>query len=209
MKSKIIYAHRGARALYPENTLEAFDACVKAGILHLDMDITLSADKVFIVSHDLVLNPNIIKYQDKFISQTTNKIVKNLTINQLQDYTIGLDPLSSYAKFFPNQLCMSNIQIPTLQHVVDHMKINYSNLNLIYQLEIKNDPQNLELCFSNYEIVELLYNFIITNNLLDCVEIQAFDWDLLLKLQNINPNIKTAYLISADELKLIQLDKVL
>ncbi len=44
-------AHRGYRAEYPENTMSAFAAAIKAGAHALETDIHLSKDAVVVLSH--------------------------------------------------------------------------------------------------------------------------------------------------------------
>lgn len=45
-------AHRGYKALYPENTLLAFRAALEAGAHALETDLHLSKDGVVVLSHD-------------------------------------------------------------------------------------------------------------------------------------------------------------
>lgn len=47
-----IYAHRGVSARHPENTLEAFQAAVDAGVYGVELDIHCSADGLPVVIHD-------------------------------------------------------------------------------------------------------------------------------------------------------------
>jgi glycerophosphoryl diester phosphodiesterase len=47
-----IYAHRGASAEYPENTMEAFRRALECGVDALEMDIHATADGVLVVHHD-------------------------------------------------------------------------------------------------------------------------------------------------------------
>jgi glycerophosphoryl diester phosphodiesterase len=47
-----IYAHRGASAEYPENTMEAFRRALACGVDALEMDIHATADGVLVVHHD-------------------------------------------------------------------------------------------------------------------------------------------------------------
>jgi glycerophosphoryl diester phosphodiesterase len=47
-----LYAHRGASALLPENTLEAFERALADGATALELDIHRTADGHFVVAHD-------------------------------------------------------------------------------------------------------------------------------------------------------------
>ncbi|MFP6627781.1 MAG: glycerophosphodiester phosphodiesterase, partial [Myxococcota bacterium] len=46
------FAHRGARAHAPENTLEAFALALEMGAGGLESDVWLSADGVAVLDHD-------------------------------------------------------------------------------------------------------------------------------------------------------------
>ena len=50
-----IIAHRGFKKKYPENTLAAFQAAMKAGVPMIELDVTLSRDRKLVVIHDATL----------------------------------------------------------------------------------------------------------------------------------------------------------
>jgi len=52
----LVFAHRGGRALAPENTVLAFDTGLAAGADGLECDVRLSKDGVPVVMHDAVLD---------------------------------------------------------------------------------------------------------------------------------------------------------
>ena len=47
-----VIAHRGASAAWPENTLTAFEAAVRAGADMVELDVRLTADGALVVMHD-------------------------------------------------------------------------------------------------------------------------------------------------------------
>jgi glycerophosphoryl diester phosphodiesterase len=49
----IVVAHRGASAIYPENTLASFQGAVEAGADMVELDVRLTADNVAVILHDL------------------------------------------------------------------------------------------------------------------------------------------------------------
>ena len=55
-----ILGHRGARALFPENTLEGFLAVRGLGVEAFELDVGLTADGVVVVSHDPALNADLV-----------------------------------------------------------------------------------------------------------------------------------------------------
>lgn len=53
----IAFAHRGARAHAPENTLEAFELALRLGATGLESDVWLTADGTPVLDHDGVVGP--------------------------------------------------------------------------------------------------------------------------------------------------------
>src|SRR2546425_4885176 len=51
----IAFAHRGARAHAPENTLEAFQLALRLGATGLESDVWLTADGIAVLDHDGVI----------------------------------------------------------------------------------------------------------------------------------------------------------
>src|SRR5262249_59263960 len=54
-----IEAHRGGRALFPENTLQSFANALSMGVDTLELDIGVTADRASVVSHERCLNPEL------------------------------------------------------------------------------------------------------------------------------------------------------
>ena len=60
----VIIGHRGARGLYPENTLDGFSRAIGLGVEAIELDVAISADGVPVVTHDLRLNTDIVRGPD-------------------------------------------------------------------------------------------------------------------------------------------------
>ena len=54
-----IEAHRGGRALLPENTLPSFANALTMGVDTLELDIGITKDEAIVVSHERGLNPDL------------------------------------------------------------------------------------------------------------------------------------------------------
>ena len=59
-----IEAHRGGRALFPENTLRAFANALSMGVDTLELDMGVTQDQVVVVSHERGLNPDLARAAD-------------------------------------------------------------------------------------------------------------------------------------------------
>ena len=74
-----IYAHRGASAEFPENTLAAFRRALELGVAGIELDVHLSADGYPVVIHD------------ETVDRTTNGTgaVADMTLDELQALDAG------------------------------------------------------------------------------------------------------------------------
>ncbi|MBC1456320.1 glycerophosphodiester phosphodiesterase [Listeria newyorkensis] len=129
-----IFAHRGSKGLYPENTMPAFLAAVKAGADGIELDVQLTKDGIPVVIHDETVN------------RTTNGsgLVKDFTLREIQK----LDAHQGYKKHL--RALFKKTKIPTLEEVL----VVLGRYPLILNIELKTDAYDypgieekvLELC---------------------------------------------------------------
>jgi glycerophosphoryl diester phosphodiesterase len=192
-----IYGHRGARSWEPENSLPSYEAALRAGVDWVDLDVLLSKDGRVVVSHDLVLNPDITRdAQGLFLS--TKIVAKNLNLRQLQVFDVGrISPLSSYGQYFPWQIPRDGIRMPTLEEVIHSVK-QVAGDSVRFQIEMKTDPVNPDISPDPKALARALYKILRQEKIVTTVEVQAFDFRCLYALQKLDPRIHTAYLTSRD-----------
>lgn len=101
-----VFAHRGASASAPENTLEAFRLALEQGAPYLEMDIHLSADDEPVIIHD------------HSVSRTTGRRgrVENMTLGELRQLDAGYKFSTDYGRTFPYR--GKGLTIPTLHEVL-------------------------------------------------------------------------------------------
>ena len=187
-----LYGHRGARGLYPEQTMPAYAAALSIGVDYVDMDLGITRDGVLVITHDLGLNPDITRDKDgNWIREATP--IHSMTLQEVQSYNVGMiKPGTAYASYFPDQKPV-DAYIPTLEEVVDYV-ISVAGDRVGFQFEIKNDPSKPQLTVSPYEFAAAVSKFIEEKGIIDRTEVQAFDWQCLIELKKLNSNIKTAAL---------------
>lgn len=218
-----VYGHRGARSFCAENTIPSYHTSLAAGSDWIDVDIGITADGVIVASHDPWLNPDIVSKNGVFWAPsqadflTANRanlndavqpyLIHNLTFDELQTYEFGIkNPQSPYGHYFPDQLSIPNTKLPSLQSVIDYAK-KATNNQINYQIEIKNDPTQPQWTVTPKEFAADLYQLLVSNGLVERVEIQAFDWNCLYELQKLDKRIKTAYLFCySDKLRMVNPD---
>ena len=192
-----VYAHRGARSFAPENTIPGYDAGLAIGTHWVDMDVVMTEDGEILVSHDIRLNPDIVRdASGAFI--TERKLAKDLTLAQLQTYDVGrIDPRSTYARYFPEQLGMDGVRMPTLREVVRYVN-GKTGGRVGFQIEFKTDPEHTDWTYTPAEFAAALYRILSEEGIVEMSEIQSFDFRCLYELQKLDPRVKTAYLTEWD-----------
>ncbi|MBS1962504.1 MAG: hypothetical protein JST04_09825 [Bdellovibrionales bacterium] len=210
-----VYAHRGFRSFAPENTMPAYEAMMRVGADWADMDVVFTKDGEVLVSHDPVLNPDIVRDANgHFLAKNKETVMngpkeemaayiqkysmKNLTLAELRKFDVGrLNPESAYAKFFPEQVGRDGIHMPTLKEVIQYVK-KASGGKMGFQIEMKTDPTHPEFSADPEKFAEALAKILKSENVVDKAEIQAFDFACLYALNKIDKKFKTAYLTSRD-----------
>ncbi len=195
-----VQGHRGARGLFPENTIEGFRRTIELGISTLELDIAITKDHIPIVYHDFYINPSIcLDKNGNNIDNENNTLIYNHTLKEIKTYDCGsLNPnIDRFPE--PPRVNIPNEKIPALYEVFDLIN-EYPNRNIWLNIEIKFHPEK-ELTapiniFVN-EVIKVIESYNSKNN----VNIQSFDWKILETVKSIDPNILTAGLLDYSTIK--------
>lgn len=195
-----LYGHRGCRGLMPENTIPAYARALELKVDFVDMDVVMTRDKVVVVYHDLSLNPDTTRDSSGHWV-TPGHFINQMTWKELQQYDVGrLNPNSLYASYFPDQTSIDNTPIPSLEQVIDYVKANGGD-QIGFQIEIKDDPAHPETGHPPDELALAVARILQKKNIVSRTEVQAFNWQCLLALQQIDPRIATAFLTDSSSEK--------
>ena len=187
-------AHRGGRALLPENTLPAFANALSMGVDTLELDVGVTADGEIVVSHERGLNPDLTRRADgAYITPPGTPFVK-LRLDEVRTYDVGqIRPDSAYAKQFPDQRALPGTRIPTLRDLFALVRKS-GNARVRFNIETKIDPNRPDETLEPQAFVAKLLALIETEAFSDRVMIQSFDWRTLQLVQQQAPKIPTVYL---------------
>ncbi|PCI99184.1 MAG: glycerophosphodiester phosphodiesterase [Flavobacteriales bacterium] len=187
-----IYGHRGARGLYPENTLEGFWETLKLPIKGIELDVVVSKDYQLLVSHEpwmhhlFCTSPNghlITKDREK------QHNIYQMTVHQVQQYDCGKRKHPQ----FPNQITFPAYK-PTLNEVFKLFSKKNKQLELF--LEIKSNPK----WYNTYQpkpnrYAELVNSFLKSNPFTGTIIIKSFDTNFLNAIYRIDPNYTLGLLV--------------
>jgi glycerophosphoryl diester phosphodiesterase len=189
-----IEAHRGGRALRPENTLQSFANALSMGVDTLELDIGVTKDGAIVVSHERGLNPDLARSADGVYVAPPGIPFVRLSLAEVKKYDVGqIRPGSAYAAQFPEQRAVPGTPIPTLIEVMDLVRKSGDG-HVRLNIETKIDPGHPEESPDPEHFVTLLLDLLQAQKFTDRVMVQSFDWRTLQLVQKLAPAIPTVYL---------------
>ena len=159
-----VFAHRGFKSKYPENTLLAFQKAIEIGCDGIEFDIQMTKDEKLVIIHD------------ETVDRTTDGkgLVKDLTYGEIS--TLNASYQSKEKHGFN--------QIPLLTEYLEMVK----DKNIISNVELKNS------IFEYVGMEQKVYDLILEYELKDKVIISSFNHLSILKMKQIDPSIKCGLL---------------
>ena len=182
-----LQGHRGARGLWPENTLEGFRRTLALGVDVLELDVVLSADGVVVVSHDPRLNADFTRdASGRWLEKESAPLIRALDYAALRRYDVGtLRPQSRYATRFPHQERIDGAVIPRLADVLPLAP----GKALRFSVELKHNPEEMQFYPSPALFVERVIDTINVTHAAPRVTLQSFNWHTLALARQLAPGI--------------------
>jgi len=189
-----VQGHRGARGLWPENTLAGFAGALTLGVSTLELDCAVTRDGVVVVTHDPELNPDLTRDARGRFLTTTGPPVVSLTFAELQSYDVGrLNPASAYAARFPRQQPVDGERIPRLRDVLRLARTRAGG-RVRVAVEVKTLPERPQLTATPQAFAAALKEDLEATATAAMVCVMAFDWRVLSAVQSLMPGVATVAL---------------
>ncbi len=194
--------HRGARGLYPENSIGAMKVAMDLPtVTTLEMDCHITKDKKVVVYHDDFLNPKFVTYNSgKELEGKDNKgLIYDYTYDQLQQFDLGLKGNVD----FPQQKKVST-KISLLEDLVEESE-KYAaakGKKMFYNIETKSSDKKDNVAHPEpKEFSDLLLKVVFNKGIDKRTVIQSFDKRTIQYINKQYPTIRTSYLIDAKNTK--------
>ena len=189
-----IQGHRGARGLWPENTLAGFARTLALGVSAFELDIAVTRDGVAVVSHDPQPNPDHTRDALGRYLESPGPPICTMSYEQLRQYDVGrIRPGSAYAAEHPLQQAIDGERIPRLADVFA-LVAGLREHGVRFNIETKLFPLQPELTLAPEQFVQALLDDIRGAGLRSRATIQSFDWRVLRIVQELEPGIATGAL---------------
>ena len=192
-----LQGHRGARGLWPENTIPGFLNVLDLGVNTLEMDLAVSADGQLIVSHEPYFSAEIC------LDRNGNEIpedqqlgynIYKMTYDQVAEFDCG----SKIHPRFPDQEKISTIK-PRLVDVIHEVEAFLADKKLPkvnYNIEIKSSVPSDNLYHPTPAVFsDMVYQLLSLKLDWSRVTIQSFDFRVLQYFHQTYPDVTLALLI--------------
>jgi glycerophosphoryl diester phosphodiesterase len=182
--------HRGARGLYPENTIGAMEVALQYPITTLEMDVVVSKDKKIIVSHEPWMGEEICLNPDGRRVKIREYNIYKMTYEEIVKFDCG----SATHPRFPQQKKIT-VGKPTLEKLISVTEMKLKSLNrsaVEYNIEIKSTLQDEKEGFQpDYKtfsdlVMAKLKSLLPSNK----YTIQSFDWRVLKYIHEKYPEVR-------------------
>lgn len=189
-----LQGHRGARGLWPENTLGGFERALELGVSAFELDCGMTRDGVVVVSHDPELNPDCTRdVHGQFLARSGPSLCA-LTYAELQSYDVGrLRPGSAYAARFPEQQPLDGERIPRLAEVLALVRTQ-GRSRVRVAIEIKTFAEEPQRTAAPEALVQAVGLDLERTGTASLVSVLAFDWRVLKAAQRAMPQVPTTAL---------------
>ena len=185
--------HRGTRGLAPENTLAAFRRAIEIGVTTIETDMGVTKDDVVVISHNPSLSPDLVRDTDGHWLASPGPPIRSLSFAELRRYDIGrINPMSQYARQFPEQKAVDGERFPKLSELFDLGKA--SGKPVRFNIETKITPTSGSNTPDPATFTRQVIAVVREANVVDRVTVQSFDWRTLVEVKRIAPEIETSCL---------------
>jgi glycerophosphoryl diester phosphodiesterase len=189
-----LQGHRGARGLFPENTIAGFRGALAIGVSSLELDIAVTRDGVPVVVHDPALDPDLTRDASGAWLPGAGPVVHRLTLAELRHYDVGrARPGSATARAFPLQQPHDGSHVPTLAEVLAATRASGVRIDA----EIKTDPRAPALTVAPERMADIVVATARAADALGRLSVRSFDWRGLAWLRRTAPEVPLCWLTEA------------
>ncbi|GAA0934050.1 glycerophosphodiester phosphodiesterase family protein [Nonomuraea longicatena] len=179
-----IHGHRGARGLWPENTLPGLGRTMELGVDALELDVALTADRRLVLTHDLTVSA-VTSADTRPLSADdpcfpyVGKPINTLELAQLRMLDVGVRlPRHPNDPFALTQKPIPDTRMPTLGAVLGLVNA-YAADSVRLHVELKSDPTRPELSADPRLFANLVLDELDRHGRLGNAAILSFDWRIL------------------------------
>lgn len=192
-------AHRGGIDVRPENTLYSYAYAIELGATSIECDMQLTKDGQIVMSHNPILNSDITRDKNGNYIENNKYDIRLMTVDELKKFDVGVmdQNCGEYYDLHGKTQFTYDAKIPTLEELMQLIQ-SYDDKNIVLNIETKSYPDPASAGYKNNadpkKFVEVFNNIVKKYDMEDRVVLQSFDWQTLIEMKKLNPNISTSAL---------------
>ena len=192
-------AHRGGRDVRPENTLYSYAYAIELGATSIECDMQLTKYGQIVMSHNPILNSDITRDENGNYIKNNKYDIRLMTVDELKKFDVGVmdQNCGEYYDLHGKTQFTYDAKIPTLEELMQLIQ-SYGDKNIVLNIETKSYPDPASAGYKNNadpkKFVEVFNNIVKKYDMEDRVVLQSFDWQTLIEMKKLNPNISTSAL---------------
>lgn len=192
-------AHRGGRDVRPENTLYSYAYAIELGATSIECDMQLTKDGQIVMSHNPISNSDITRDKNGNYIENNKYDIRLMTVDELKKFDVGVmdQNCGEYYDLHGKTQFTYDAKIPTLEELMQLIQ-SYGDKNIVLNIETKSYPDPASAGYKNNadpkKFVEVFNNIVKKYDMEDRVVLQSFDWQTLIEMKKLNPNISTSAL---------------
>ncbi len=184
-----VVGHRGARALYPENTIAGFQAALADGISEFEIDVGMTRDGVVVLSHDPFLSADLAREPGGAWIGPGRVLLHGLDYAQLHAFDVGrLRPGSRTWRRFPRQRPADGARVPSL---LDVLRLHPAAR---WTIELKTFPNRPHWTAPPEALADAMAEAAGRAGAAGRITVQSFDWRGPRHLRRRRPDLAYAWL---------------
>lgn len=190
-----VQGHRGARAVYPEESLTGFAYALAAGVDTLELDLAVTKDGHLVVLHDLRIN-DALCLGEGGRPLTDRPPVRALTLAEIRRLDCGTLPNLA----FPKQTRVPGSRVATLDEVFDLVARSAlpQARTVGFNVEMKSIPAHPELTPPPREFAQAILDVARKHGMLGRITVESFDHRMLAAVKELAPEVPVSALVGED-----------
>ncbi|MGJ8625849.1 MAG: glycerophosphodiester phosphodiesterase family protein [Sulfitobacter sp.] len=187
-----VFGHRGARGIFPENTMAGFRYLTDIGVQAVEMDVQNAKGRVPVVAHDPHISQAFTRDKDNTWMTGAPQPILQTTPAELAQLDVGtIRPGTEYATRFPDQARLNGAAIPTFAVFCAWAA---GKASLLVNVEIKSHAMTPQINDPPEVLAEDVITILAAHDLLARSIISSFDWRVIHACARRAPEVRRGYL---------------
>ena len=180
------FGHRGARGLFPENSILSFQKALEYPISGVEWDVVVNKDKELVISHEPYFKTSICQAKNISAAELKTYNIYRMTQAEIEEIDCG----TKYNPNFPEQLKTVSAK-PTFKEVIQ--QINFQDKTILFEVKSEKKEYGISQPFPE-EFAKLILDEVHLSGLEENIIFMSFDPKILNAIYSQDSSFRFIYL---------------